>query len=387
MRYFIPLICFLLASVGTSAQKDTIYLDKDSQPSDRDHYVYYRFIEQKQGLYFVKDYFRNHVLQFTGSYTDSALEKGNGYFTDYDSLGNKISEGNIINGKREGFWIAYNRLCEDQYVDDSVFYVGDKANGLSIKRNHLTHKMVACGYLSDENLTGRWAVLHPSGDTAMIKYYQNDLENGYHIEFDDTTHKVLAVGYMHNGLMVGTWNLFLNSPGRSDTSFIQIHYDSVNKASCLIEFDSVTHKRRRMFQLLYGKADGLWIEYSDDTELVSEEVTYKGGERNGPFKTYIYHTNKLESTGQYKDGERNGHIIFYNEKGQIESDNVYNMGTKTDWKNYMYNDDGTLEKTDESLPNPTRKETIFKNGKPASVDLYRDDVLIRHTDLGKPKKK
>jgi uncharacterized protein len=388
MRTLIQLACLLLATICGRAQNDTIYLNNDFEITDHAHYVYYRFVEQKEGLYFTKDYYRNHALQGTGSYRDSTFKIGEGLFLSYDLLGNKISEGTMVNGKEEGWSKVYNRPCENGNSDDSEYHVNGVAEGLHITRNHNTGKLIAMGYVSNNKTTGRWAVLYPSGDTNMIRYYINGLENGPFVQYEDLTHKKLVEAFYHNGIMVGTVYSFLNTDDRSDTNSIEIHLDSVNRASTLIEFDSETHGRARKIQLLYGKPDGLWIEYYLDTTLVYFEATYKAGEREGVSKTYSRYTGNLVATEQYKNGELNGHIISYTENGQIESDRVYNMGNRTGpWKSYQYNDDGTLEKTKEWLPNPTMKETIYKNGKPASVNLYSDDILIRHTDLGKPKKK
>ena len=148
-------------------------------------------MEQRDGLYFVKDYYRNHVLQTTGSYLDPEMKKEHGYFVLYDSASNKTMEGPFLDGKQDGDWVAYNRPCDGIFVDDSVHYVKGEGEGRSTKWEHSTRKLVAEGNLHNSKPEGEWVIFHPSGRTRIIRHYKQDVDHGHYIEYEDSTGNTL----------------------------------------------------------------------------------------------------------------------------------------------------------------------------------------------------
>ena len=187
---------------------------------------------------------------------------------------------------------------------------------------------------------------------------------------------------------MGTIYTFFRSGIPNDTSSIVTHFDSANKSARLIEFDSGTHKRARIVDCVYNKFEGEWIEYCVDTNLVSSIYAYRQSKKEGPFKSYsCYGEHYLESTGTYKDDKVEGKVRYYYSDGKLRKEEQFKNDRSTgETKEYFYDDRGVLERTEESILNPTMKETIYRNGKPDSVNLYNDYRIIRSYKLQKPEK-
>jgi len=369
---------------------DTVFLDEESEVTkDKAKYVYYRFVELKDGLYFVKDYYRNGTLQSTSSYKDPEMKTEHGYFVQYDSTGEKTMEGPFVNGKQHGDWVAYNRPCDELFVDDSVHYENGEGQGRSTKWEHATHKLIAVGNLLNSMTEGEWVVYYLSGTKRIVRHQKQDIDNGHYIEYEDITGNVLVEGDYNNGVEVGAMHTFFRSGVPYDSASIIVHYDSIFRRALLIEFDSATHKRAREVEMLNRKFDGKWTEYCSDTNLVSAVYTCKADKRNGPFKSYsCYGDHYLESEGTYKDDKLEGKVRHYYTDGKLRKEEQFKNDVSTgETKEYYYNDKGQIERTEESIINPTLKETLYKNGAPDSINLYSDNGLIRSYKVAKPAKR
>ncbi|MBX2904765.1 MAG: hypothetical protein KF744_01920 [Taibaiella sp.] len=389
MKKLLPLVVCCIMSTLCQAQKDTVFLDEDSKvTTDRTKYVYYRFVEERDGLYHVRDYHRNHVLQSTGSYLDREMNVEHGYFIIYDSAANKTMEGPYVNGKQDGDWVAYNRPCDDLFVDDSVHYVKGEGEGRSTKWEHSTQKLVAVGNMHNSMADGEWIVYYPSGQTRIIRHFRKDVDHGHYLEYEDSTGNLIIEGDFYNGIQVGTVYTYFRSGIRGDTSSIVVHFDSVDKRTLVIEFDSLTHRRARTVDFLYDKYEGKWIEYCEDTDLVSAIYTYKQSKKEGPFKSYpCYGDHYLESEGLYKNDQMEGKIRRYYPDGKLRMEEQYKEDMRTgETKEYFYDDNGVLERTEESILNPTLKETIYRNGQADSVNLYTEYGLLRSYKVKKQTK-
>ncbi len=248
--------------------------------------------------------------------TINIIDKNNfkqGYWIKHKSFSEeKISEGNYIDGKKEGLWKSY--------------YSG---GGL---KSEITYQ-------------------HGEKYGKAIIYFENGniAEEGVWL-IDKWVNKYKA--YYKNGKLSYVWNY--NEYG--NRSGYQRYYYENGKIKIEGEWED-------------GKEKGVIREYYPDGSLRSEKIFTNG--KTGKDSITIYkineknlvenkeNTNKSDTVKTYNlkpDSlgifEGNGHHVFYNKYKKKEKEGIFKNGYLTDGKQYFYDKDGKLLKT-----------AVYKNGK------------------------
>lgn len=132
---------------------------------------------------------------------DYSKGNGNAYGIFFDEKGNKNSEGNYKNRKREGKWIYYhpggkNILSEEYYVNDKlegvkkVFYLDGKISEEIHYKNGVLH--------------GSSIQYTETGIKLREENYVNDVRQGNAV-YRNRKGEVLAEGAYKDGLKIGAW--------------------------------------------------------------------------------------------------------------------------------------------------------------------------------------
>lgn len=110
---------FLLFATNFAVQaqaqsEEYVYFDAKWQRSTSSNYAYYRIIkyDNYKNIISIKDYYKSGRLQWWGGVTKGYEYSGgaeglNGYCIWYYENGNKLSEGNYVNGEKEGLHKMY----------------------------------------------------------------------------------------------------------------------------------------------------------------------------------------------------------------------------------------------------------------------------------------
>lgn len=144
-------------------------------------------------------------------------------------------------------------------------------------------------------------------------------------------------------------------------------------------------------KILLGNGTYIIREYYNNGKL-REECYYKGGKREGAYKSY-YENGKLRMKCSYKDGKQEGTYEGYYENGKLRAKCSYKDG-KLEGAFERYYDDGQLnvkcnfkDGKKEGLCQIWDDEgnvtiTIYKNGEALTKELKPNDAIDIHKLLG-----
>lgn len=190
---------FTLSFSCIFSQTDTIYYDSDWEiVTSKNKASFYRYTEldSVNNKFIAYDYFISNKIQMIANYADRDFLVKNGKATWYYENGNKKSEGNYIDGEKDGFW---TRWYENGVKEEQGNYLDDKEQGI-------------------------WELWYPNGIMKEVINYKNNgfiyvnrwsqngtlqVENGngkYFEYFDDG--KIEIVGFIKNGLKHDVWETF-----------------------------------------------------------------------------------------------------------------------------------------------------------------------------------
>ena len=263
-------------------------------------------LEGKQTFYFSGDYKTikayHHILSNkkegeSAYYNKEGLELAKGLYKDgqpwdgtFFDTGTNIKS-SYKKGLKHGLFIQYDRsgqiIAKQEYEDD-------KLTGQVISSGYFTDKKCECIYKSGNPYSGivceKYTILHYKNG-AIIK--QENYESDYQ------TNTILfrnATTYNADGLVIGTTNI---KHGESYT---------------------LTFKDEAPYS-------GVYIGYNDET------ITYKKGEKHGPFSKLENDNRYLAINGNYKNGFWDGMITFKDDDlllqpSDINSKNEYTCSYK-----------------------------------------------------------
>ena len=157
----------------------------------------------EQGIFNFYDNRTKKTLLATRDFT-----KGNGqvYTIFYNEKGLKVSEGLLINKKREGKWLYYHLNSTD--VMTLEFYKNDQLNGLKqvfYKNNKIAEET---NYIlgKKEGLYKKYA---ENGVVLEEVTYKNDERNGTVI-YRNTDNQIITKGFYVNDIKRGVWTTYEN---------------------------------------------------------------------------------------------------------------------------------------------------------------------------------
>jgi len=289
-------------------------------------------------------------LLFLYSLSYFAQEKlKDGHKKFYYENGIVSSEGEIKNGKPEGYWVTYH------------------PNGLKKsegnRKNHL--------------LDSTWIFYNEREDTLQKIVYKNDKKNGLKTYFSDNCNIILEENYVDD-IKQG----------------VSIHYYDT------ILYDSIAKIKQKEIFYEDNLASGNAFEYGLDGRIISIIVYKKGtligkeiinrydfnNKKTGIWKKF-YDNGKLKEESTYKNGLLNGYLKEYDLKGMLTNATLYINGepqlfaeelSNLDIKKEFYTD-GTVKK--EGTYDVTGKEHgKFKyydeEGNLELTELYEHGILL-----------
>lgn len=264
------------------------------------------------------------------------------YFDD----GNLSSEGFIVDGKPDAYWITY-------YNNE-------------LRRSE--------GNRVDFKLNGVWKFYSEVGNIVNSIEYVNDKKQGSYKTFDDHCFLIKNESYVEDKLEGNTI----------------IYYP-----------DSSGSKVKKIIPYVDGRREGTGYEYSKDGRITAL-VTYKKnfivsnekinrvdskGKKQGVWKSY-YPNSRLKVEERYKDDRLNGYTKYYNAQGKLESAVLYIDGKEQSQEeniadfdiNNTYYKNGVISST--TVYNKAGKKDgvsnkFDKNGNIVSSEIYRNGYLLR----------
>ena len=277
----------------------------------------------------------------SAQFVDPESKDYKAYYYDDGSIS---SEGTLVNGKPDQYWITYY------------------PNGLRKSE----------GNRLDFELSGEWKFYDKEGNLNNSIEYSKGIKSGFSRNYSNCFLSE-ELEYL-DGIQIGIHKEFY-----PDSS------NSLVKSS--IPYDN-------------GKKNGLGYLYAKDGRTV-EILTYKNGflvnrekvnqkddegKNQGTWKEY-YSNGRLKTEMRYKDDYLNGYVKKYNSKGKLEEAELYLGGEKqSDEENnadfeivYTYYDDGSIKSaTTYNLAGKKDGVSQFyeRDGLVIRSEVYEDDYLI-----------
>lgn len=267
------------------------------------------------------------------------------------------SEGLMIEGKPNGYWITYfpNELRKSE---------GNRKNFL---------------------LDSTWKFYHENGNLKSVFTYKEDLRNGKSYYYENCQ-LVKEENYV-NGELEGKQITYYESKDsvlltKTITTFVKGKKDGLayefakdGRIITIIEYskDFVSNREKINRKDKQGRKQGIWKTYYNN-ERVKVEERYKNDLLNGYVKYYSAN-GKLESASLYIDGvkqsEEENKADFniqnsYYADGKIRTQITYNLGGKKDGIAQTFKQNGEVEKTE-----------IFKNGYLLSIGIIDAEGLYQ----------
>jgi len=300
-----------------------------------------------------KSYYVTGVLKSEGKRRSFLLDS---IWVFYDQAGDTTEKINYLLGKRNGYYIKYQKdLMYGPYISSMELFAGDKKEGtarifypdgkikqtipyVNGKKDGLSReydregKIITLLEYSNDYLIsrekinftdasgikqGEWLDFYPDGKIKTERNYRDDLLHGYYKEYDDKG-KLLVTLLYDSGKVTGT-NI-------DNTSEIDI-VNRYNEAGKLIYSGPFKE----------GVPVGIHREYNDDGTvknaslyndngvLISQGIVNEDGSRNGPWKDFSA-DGVVIAEGNYTDSRRSGAWKFYNAAGKLEQAGSYNNG-------------------------------------------------------------
>ncbi|MGB8359587.1 MAG: toxin-antitoxin system YwqK family antitoxin [Bacteroidales bacterium] len=300
-----------------------------------------------------KSYYVTGVLKSEGKRRSFLLDS---IWVFYDQAGDTTEKINYLLGKRNGYYIKYQKdpmygpyiysmelfagdkkegtariFYPDRKIKQTVPYVNGKKDGLSREYDREGKIITLLEYNNDFlisrekiNFTdasglkqGEWLDFYPDGNMKTERNYRDDLLHGYYKEYDEKG-KLLVTLLYENGKVTGT---NLDNSGEIDI------VNRYNDAGKLIYSGPYKEGIPVGIHREYNN-DGTVKSaslYNDNGVLISQGVVGEDGSRNGPWKDFSAE-GVVIAEGNYTDSRRSGPWKFYNTSGKLEQAGAYNNG-------------------------------------------------------------
>jgi uncharacterized protein len=292
----------------------------------------------KQGRW--KFFWDNGLVKIEGTYKD---DKKNGYFKEYDENGGLLTVQKFANDieQKEAPELTSLKLKTDYYPTGKVktvaSYNGDVPEG--VRREYAEDgkitsgyifkggKMVGEGIIDEEGIKdGPWKEYYPDGILRSTGTYDKGKPIGDWKFFFENGHLEQEGKYNKKGSYDGVWRwYFEEGQVRREQTFLAGQQDGP-----YVEYDT-TGKEIVKGSYSEDLEEGEWVYDYDDFK---ETGTYRGGMRNGKWKSY-YAGGVLRFEGEYIDDNLNGHVTWYWPTGKKKDDGSHVNGSREgEWTTY-----------------------------------------------------
>lgn len=136
-------------------------------------------------------YYMNYPKKFTGKWSS------------YYSNGQKIQEGEVVNGKLSGHYIKFNYIGEKCL---ECYYDNGKLSGKYTKYYANGEKYTEC-YYKNEKLSGKYIEFHANGEKYIECHYDDNIASGTYKSWYYNGKKQTEGEYL-NGMQTGVWIVY-----------------------------------------------------------------------------------------------------------------------------------------------------------------------------------
>ncbi|MEN8120201.1 MAG: hypothetical protein ABFS35_07635 [Bacteroidota bacterium] len=258
-----------------------------------------------------------------------------GVYKLYDYYGNKILEGNYMNGKASGKWVWY---YQNGNIEREITFISGEYHGIVYDYYENGNLKDKSEYNLGDRINTSYSYAEDGKTLIVTTEYLNGKQQGRKV-FYSTEGKLQLIRFYEYGRLVGY--SYLNKEGKelpvidikNETAKIVSYFDNGNKAR---EMEFVNGDIENKYKSYYyngklhqqhfdknGDYDGKLTVYYPDGKL-KEEIMYKNDERNGYSKKY-YANGQLKEVVHYLNDSKSGEAKYYNEKGKlIKKENYFN---------------------------------------------------------------
>lgn len=320
--------------------------------------------EKKQDIW--KEFYASDKLYWEVTYKDSLK---NGYYKEYDTLGNiiKIEKYNMGVLEKDAPELAKVEVYTEYFSNGKprlrVGYKNGKPEGICREYDSVTGKVtrgtlfkdgeVIGGGIIDDNgyFQDDWKEYYANGTLRCEGKYRKGKRSGiWKYYYADGS--VEQEGEYVNGKYEGRWIWYYPD---GNIKIQQEYYKGLPDGQ-MEEFNE-KGERIAFGKYIEGLEDGEW-EYINESERLQGK--YRSGEKSGVWKSYWSTKGKnLSFRGSYIDGQPNGTHFYYWENGKLREEAHYSMGRMV----------GTLSKYDEmgnlivKVAYNSKEEEVKYNGK------------------------
>lgn len=208
-RVILILFISVTAPMLLSAQDTLVFYYNDEwiEIQDKDEAAFYRKAFLVNGVWTVRDFYKSDKLQMTGSYKSKKFTTKQGRFVYYYENGNKQSEGDYVNDKREGRWVFWfengNKKSEGRVVAENL-------DGSWVYWYESGEKKAEGNYIRS-NKDGDWQYWYKNGRLESIEKHKAGLISSTEVYYKNGTLQYKG-NYLNNNRH-GIWT-FYSADGR-----------------------------------------------------------------------------------------------------------------------------------------------------------------------------
>lgn len=224
--------------------------------------------------------FCNSVVHAQG-----AAVNENGFNVFYYPNGKKLSEGNLKEGKPEGYWKTY-------YENGNLKTEGNRKNF---------------------QLDSSWKFYNEKGFITSEINYKSGKKHGVQKTYNEKGVLIQEENYIENVKQGKTRTFYADGKLKKEITFennietgTAYEFDQEGRLITIEEYKGarlVDSKELNRFDK-EGNKTGKWIEFYDDNKTIKSETSYKAGVKDGIYREYDKSGN-LKILNQYEDGKIN----------------------------------------------------------------------------------
>ncbi|MDQ3112058.1 MAG: toxin-antitoxin system YwqK family antitoxin [Bacteroidota bacterium] len=224
-------------------------------------------------------------------------------------------EGNYIDGKREGTWVAYPvGTPMVAYIDN---YRGGKKNGISLGVDRAGYIFRQESFV-DDSLEGMRRTFFTGGRLKTEEVYKNGKLNGYRKIYNNNN-KIQEEGNFKNGMRDGIAKWYYTD-GKLNTESV---YKDGNLEGKMITYHSNGNKASEVIYRM-NEMEGEYVEYHESGKLKTKG-TYVHSLEEGAWST-MYESGKVYESGKFVKGKREGAWSQMSEDGKTSAKLKYKNG-------------------------------------------------------------
>ncbi len=264
--------------------------------------------------------------------------KPNKYWITYFENGKVRTEGNRKNFELDSVWKFYN---DKGQLNSTLEYKNGKKNGWKITYDSL---LVSKEHFIDDEKEGSFFTYYPSGKIKTEGFFVKGKQNGKTYKYSEKSDTlIIEINIYKNGVIQGKEEInSIDKNEKKQGSWKWFYPDKKIKAEGYYKNDLLqgyykTYDASGNLKEIFKYENGIKIENAP--ELAKVEV-----------KKEYYPNMKVKSAGVFKDGKKEGVHKFFDEHGNVTATKIYkddveigtgiisNSGKKDgDWKEYYDN--------------------------------------------------